>query len=719
MINKKLKPLLVIVFILALGANLQSQHLSSLIDFDGDDFGFNITSLIGHEDSIYFTTEYGGDNNLGALIKMTEDGEGQEVIFSFDQTSTRPFHLIANDTALFGTTYESQNGRGKLFKYSFQNYSFEYLHEFTFDEAGGVKLIKLTDSVIWAISNESSIDLGSIFTIGYDGSNFTKVYSNTSSELGQNPIDLEVVGNELFIAFYNGGGIPYDNGGGLTSSGSISKVNLDGSNFQNIIQGQDQVGTQPYDLLYFNEKLYGAFTSAGSDVNGRLFKINLDGSEYVEIASYENLGYVGRGSIYNIDGSLYASTSSTLLHIVEGDTIVKMVELDDNTGRDMAIGAIPYNGAWYMPTRQGGTGGSGGGLIKWMNHEPTISGELPDLILHIGDAGFELNLDTIFSDIDGDELYFNASSGTAEIVNLQLEGSFLSLDQLASGETVITLSAEDFYGGYLEIQFSVIVNQPPTLQNEIQDTVITAGFEPYLIDLDLFFQDFDNNGQSLNYSVSTATSEVIETTINENFLSIGYLSFGSETITIIAEDLYGATVETTFEIIVNSQPTLVTEIPDTVIISGVGEFSLNLDLYFEDLDDSELTYEVTTDSNVFEETSISENTLSIIGSGQGQIIVTAIDSYGIKISDEFQVDIRIILKSNWDNVTTYPNPASDIIMLNSNKFRSFEFINLNGTIVKEGLVSANLILVGDMTKGEYILKLYSDNQVTSKKIYIK
>jgi len=74
---------------------------------------------------------------------------------------------------------------------------------------------------------------------------------------------------------------------------------------------------------------------------------------------------------------------------------------------------------------------------------------------------------------------------------------------------------------------------------------------------------------------------------------------------------------------------------------------------------------------------------------------------------------------NDENIVVYPNPTSDFIYIKTNL--SLEKIELYDALGKNILKAKNIkkIPVNNLSKGIYILKIYSGNKSISKKVIIK
>jgi uncharacterized repeat protein (TIGR03803 family) len=75
----------------------------------------------GNDGGLYGTTEWGGNNNLGALFKINPDGTGYRVLYSFganfDGSYPKAPLVRASDGGLFGTTqFGGEKNFGTIFR---------------------------------------------------------------------------------------------------------------------------------------------------------------------------------------------------------------------------------------------------------------------------------------------------------------------------------------------------------------------------------------------------------------------------------------------------------------------------------------------------------------------------------------------------------------------------------------------------------------------------
>jgi uncharacterized repeat protein (TIGR03803 family) len=203
--------------------------------------------------------------------------------------------------------------------------------------------------------------VGSVFAINTDGTGFTNLYSftmpsndypSTNSD-GYGPhASLVLSGNTL----YGTAG-----GGGSGGSGTIFKINTDGTGFTNLYSfsarnnGTNSDGDSPAaNLILSGNTLYGTAMDGGTSRNGTVFAINTDGTDFTNLHSFSATGE----SYNNSDG---ASPEAGLT--LSGNTLYGTTEGGGTWGVG-TIFAINTDGSGFtnLYSFTGGyTGGTDGG----------------------------------------------------------------------------------------------------------------------------------------------------------------------------------------------------------------------------------------------------------------------------------------------------------------------------------------------------------------------
>jgi len=105
--------------------------------------------------------------------------------------------------------------------------------------------------------------------------------------------------------------------------------------------------------------------------------------------------------------------------------------------------------------------------------------------------------------------------------------------------------------------------------------------------------------------------------------------------------------------------------------------------------------------------------------GSGTYTVTAVNSggtvsFGVVIAVENTLSN---IENNTSNLIIFPNPFEDIIHITKtfNKV-SYKLFSTEGKLIQDGMIHDSKIELRDLSSGQYIIKLYSNGKVETKKI---
>jgi hypothetical protein len=284
------------------------------------------------------------------------------------------------------------------------------------------------------------------------------------------------------------------------------------------------------------------------------------------------------------------------------------------------------------------------------------------------DETITINLYDYFSDPDGDELYFSVETNNNN-TGVHVSGGTLILTGNTAGATSVTVTADDDKGHVVSDTFITTVtegdsdgggevtNRPPTAIAIPDQTVIET--KSKTIDLDDFFSDPD--GDNLTYNVISDTSYVT-TSVSGSELTFTGVKVGQTTVTVIADDGKGGSIERTFDVDVNplspddgdNNPgddvdnlPISYNMPNIDIAKGSTR-TIDLSEYFTDPDGDPLYYNVKL-NNGFVSKSINGDVLTLKGEYKGTTRVTVIadDGKGNAVQETFYA--RVIDSSSNDN----------------------------------------------------------------------
>jgi uncharacterized repeat protein (TIGR03803 family) len=240
-------------------------------NYTNSDGAIPYAKLILSGNTLYGTTEAGGAFGYGGVFAVNNDGTGFTNLYNFTGGSdgAQPTgELILSGNILYGTTY----GLPSEPQYT----------------AGGA---------------------GTVFALSTDGTTFTSLhlftapsyYYNVNSDGAYPNAGLTISSNTLY------GTTAY---GGSSGNGTVFKVNTDGTDFTNLYNfiGFPSDGSYPNSqLILLGNILYGTASSGGSGNSGTLFKVNTDGTGFNTIYNFTPDNYTTfNGTItanYNSDGN--------------------------------------------------------------------------------------------------------------------------------------------------------------------------------------------------------------------------------------------------------------------------------------------------------------------------------------------------------------------------------------------------------------------------------
>ncbi|MEK4053694.1 S-layer homology domain-containing protein [Paenibacillus sp. FSL F4-0087] len=304
------------------------------------------------------------------------------------------------------------------------------------------------------------------------------------------------------------------------------------------------------------------------------------------------------------------------------------------------------------------------------NQPPVVQSTIPDKIVFFGEGAQEIDLSTVFTDADEDELSYEISEIDHNIATVDIQGSTLRIQPIALGNTTVTVKATDGKGGSITTSFGYFVNpfvitppippvippivpplppinHAPEVVKTLQTVEIELGAVSDPIDLKTIFSDPD--GDELTFVVSSSDNQVASADITDSMMTLNIYSVGSAKLTVTAKDNFGAAVKSEFTVevkapvVINHKPTVAGQISKLNVTLGKVSDTVNLAGVFEDSDGDILTYTAeSSDSNVVD-TSVQGETLSlgfknVIGSAT--VTVKATDPDGEEAETTFTVNVE-------------------------------------------------------------------------------
>ena len=358
------------------------------------------------------------------------------------------------------------------------------------------------------------------------------------------------------------------------------------------------------------------------------------------------------------------------------------------------------------------------------NTLPTaIAGGLRDTTLESG-ALYQINLDTVFTDADGDPLTFTASSDESKVI-VSIRDNILTFTKVALGMSPVSLRVDDSYGGILNTSFTVTFagNIIPKIVKPLPDITLGKDFDSYEIDLSNTFTD----DQELIFSAMSTDDpmgDIVAISIEGNILTLTEVGIGEATIIVTADDGMEQT-EDTFVVMVieNVAPRIANPIEDLTLRKEFGTHTL---LGIENIfrDEGSLTLLVNVDPLNVVSVSLTGDTLTIteVGIGEAMIIVTADDGMA-STKDTFVVmvieNVAPRIANPIEDLTLREGFETHTLLGIENIFRDDESLTLSVSVdplnVVSVLLTGDTLTITEMGIGEATIIVTADDGIAQTK----
>ena len=289
----------------------------------------------GPEGTLYGTTYRGEEPLAGTVFKINSDGTGFAIIKQFTNYADGAYpcgSLTLSGNTLYGTTEGGgEFGAGTVFKLNTDGADFAVLHSFTDDESEGSQpracFILVGNTLYGTTSQGGPVSQGAVFKVNTDGRGYTvlKCFDNLYNDGGFPCAELAVSGNTL----YGSATI-----GGSSSAGMLFKLNTDGTGYTVLKRFGGQDGAAPMaTLVLCDTLLYGTTSSGGGSNGGTVFRLNTDGTDYAVIKSLNDSLSEGADpkALILLGDTLYGTTSGG--GILDSGTVFRL----KTNGSDYAV----------------------------------------------------------------------------------------------------------------------------------------------------------------------------------------------------------------------------------------------------------------------------------------------------------------------------------------------------------------------------------------------
>ena len=177
-----------------------------------------------------------------------------------------------------------------------------------------------------------------------------------------------------------------------------------------------------------------------------------------------------------------------------------------------------------------------------VNRTPVVEGTISTRSLYVDGVSSTIDVSIFFSDPDGDNLTYNATSNNTRVATVEeLGGSRIRISPTGNGSATVTVTAND---GSLSATQSFTVNvstllilgnRSPIAQGTISSQTLTAGNASTTINVSSYFRDPD--GDTLTYTVASSDDDVVSVQrTGSSSIRLTPEDGGSATVTVTASD---------------------------------------------------------------------------------------------------------------------------------------------------------------------------------------
>jgi Na+/melibiose symporter-like transporter len=251
---------------------------------------------------------------------------------------------------------------------------------------------------------------------------------------------------------------------------------------------------------------------------------------------------------------------------------------------------------------------------------PEVINPVDRLSFEEGFGSFSLNLDSVFYDIDGDELSYSIKNTRKTVVEATKEGSDLIISESGTGRSIVTITADDGKGSSVSHPINIQVNQKgnrePVIVRELNEINVSEGFVKKSLTVDNVFHDPD--GDELNLLVTSNNGNVASAVIADGKLDIIEKGIGESEIMIFATDGKGGSISQSFQVVISSPisnpPVVDNSIGYKTYSKGFENAVIDISKVFKDYDGQSITYDVTVikESKGYQLTMLSFSVFAII-----------------------------------------------------------------------------------------------------------
>ena len=286
---------------------------------------------------------------------------------------------------------------------------------------------------------------------------------------------------------------------------------------------------------------------------------------------------------------------------------------------------------------------------------PVVEHAINDVTMRKERTAWQVSLDGVFSDPEGDGLTVTAGSSDNAVATVVTAPDYsrLMLTAKSRGTATVTVIASDGRGRTASDAFTVTVKAAPVVASPLGDVSLEAGGSR---DISLTGVFSDADGDALTLGASSSNDAVVSAFVFQGTLTLLAPAEGTATVTVTARDPDGNRVSDEFDVSVaprqqqpppgtpNQAPTVSSAIGDVTIVNQSGTQQVSLSGVFDDADGDSLTLTAASSDEAVATVSVASDYSSLTVSAQAQgtatVTVTADDGNGGTVEDAFTVTVK-------------------------------------------------------------------------------
>ncbi len=272
------------------------------------------------------------------------------------------------------------------------------------------------------------------------------------------------------------------------------------------------------------------------------------------------------------------------------------------------------------------------------NRPPHATGSIESRTFEIGGSA-TVELSGYFEDPDGDDLAYSVSSSDEALIGASVDGAAVTVEALAKGSAVITVTATDTEGLAATQAFAVsVANRPPRAVGSIDPHTVEVD-ETVTIGLPAYFSDPD--ADPLAYTWATTEPSVLAVSLSGGTMTLTALQKGRAAVVVVATDPEDMTAKQEFVVVVSNRAPQAVETVSQQRINEGGIRRLKPWSRFTDPDGDELVFRAESSNLSIAKTWVAINGVLVRGVGKGTATVTIIAEDPEGLTAELRFGVRV------------------------------------------------------------------------------